>query len=101
MAVTGTITKQSWDEWNTSVDFSDALSESETIVSATVTVTPKGATTDLTATMAGTPSISDGVVICLIKGGTTGNTYNVSYRAVTSGSQKFEADLALKVLDVT
>jgi hypothetical protein len=51
--------------------------------------------------MAGTPSVSGQTVICLIKGGTTGNLYNASYRIVTSASQKFEADVIIKVHDVT
>jgi len=97
----GTFEKQSYEEVNIIVDFSNRMATAETISSSTVTVTAKGGTTDYSSTMAGTPSVSGQTVICLIKGGTTGNLYNASYRIVTSASQKFEADVIIKVHDVT
>lgn len=97
----GTFEKQSYEEVNITVDFSNRMATSETISSSTVTVTGKGTSTDYSSTMAGTPSVSGQTVICLIKAGTTGSSYNASYRIVTSASQKFEADVVIKVQDVT
>ena len=100
MPAVGTFVKQSWEEVNITVDFSEAMESAETISTATVTVTPKGGTTDLSSTMSGTASIVGKTVVCLIKGGTTANNYLASYRVVTDGAQKFEGDVIIKVLDV-
>lgn len=103
MAALGTLTKQSYEEVNVVVDFADELSTGEGLSTCTVTVTEKGTTTDVSSTMAGTPAISGTTVSCLIKAGTTGKKYNASYRVVTDASpaQKFEADVVIKVQDVT
>lgn len=100
MSAIGTVTKQSYEEFNVTVDFSNVLSTGETLSAATVTVTLQGSTTDYTSDMAGTPSIDGNTVVCLIKGGTNTYKYNASYRVETDASQKFEADVVIKVQDV-
>lgn len=102
MPVVGTFEKQSHEEIVITVDFGEVMAAGESIDTGTVTVTTKGATTDHTSTMAGTPAVSGDTLACLIKGGTTGNQYNASYRVVTDASpvQKFEADVTIKVVDV-
>jgi hypothetical protein len=93
-----TFTKQPYEELLITVDFSSALSTGETVSSGTVIV-KDAAGTVTTVTMAGTPSVSSPYVTCLIKAGTDGAEYSISYRAVTSLSQKLEADLGMSVVE--
>jgi hypothetical protein len=94
-----TFTKQPSEEYYVTVDFSQVLGSTETIASVTCTVTELTVGTDMTATMAGTPTITGQTVKALMKAGTTGYAYDVSFRIVTSLSQKFEADLNMNVLE--
>lgn len=102
MAAVGTVTKQSYEEIRITVDFSEVMATAESPSTATVTVTEKGSTTDLSSAMAGTATVSGDTVYALIKAGETGKTYVASFRCVTDGTpvQKFEADVLVKVKDV-
>jgi hypothetical protein len=101
MATIGTVNKQPYEEFNVTVDFSNVLSDSETLSTATVAITLQGTNSDQSDTMAGTPSIVGDTVVCLIKAGADGSKYNASYRVVTSESQKFEADVLVLVVETS
>ena len=94
-----TFTKQPYEELLKTVDFTNGLSSTETVSSATVIVTDLATDTDTSSTMAGTPSVSSPNVTVMVKAGTTGKAYSISFRAVTSLSQKLEADIRMNVTE--
>lgn len=75
------------------------LAEGETISSATVTVEERATGTDTSATMiSNVASYNNTAVRYLLKGGTAGTAYFIRVRCVTSGNQKFEEKLELRVI---
>ncbi len=77
---------------NVSMDFTKALESGVTISSPVITVTPSDVTSS-----AG--SVSDGIVVFTLSGGTAGHNYTVTVQVTTSDSQTLIGSGPLKVRD--
>lgn len=94
-------TKQPYEEFTISSDFGLNFLSGETIVSQTVSAVDSS-NVDVTATITTQASVAhDGSkVTVLVKGGTTGNTYKITFRCVTSLGHKWENDVQMKVTEI-
>jgi hypothetical protein len=72
------------------------LNASETVSSATVTLTDASGA-DMSSMVSGVNPNNSTQVIFMLKGGTAGQNYDGKIRVVTSNSQKFESDFTLEV----
>lgn len=97
----GTYIKQPYEEVFITVDFNERLGAAEEIVSGEVIVTDKGGAADYSVTMTGALFHTEKTLICMIKGGEHNRFYNASYRIVTDKSQKFEADVIIRVKEIS
>jgi len=104
LRVLGRYYKQPWEEvaagtWG--VDYSNDLKTGETITSATITVTDSDGN-DVTASLtSGSVQISDGSKVSIkFVGGTSGEIYKVTVRAISDGGSKYEAEFEIVVREV-
>lgn len=92
-------TKQPSEIYPISVDYSDVLDTGETISSESVTATDS-AGTDVTATLIDSTEISGSTIKAVIKAGTTGNKYKLTFKATTSDSNLYEDDITMRVVEI-
>ena len=90
--------KQPSEEYSISVDFSEILKVDETITKETVTASlgSEDKTTDIIASS----TISDKKIIIKIKDGEHRNTYKLTIVIETSGSNIFEEDILMRVIEI-
>jgi hypothetical protein len=96
-------TKQPYEEFTVSSDFSRNFLAGETISNQAVVATD-GAGTDVTATVTNQASVgNDGAskVSVLVKAGTeSGSPYKLTFRCVTSLGHKWEHDVQMRVVEL-
>lgn len=97
------ITKRAYEEFFRYHDFqrSDGngwLNTDETLTSGTVTAADKLTAADVSATMISSVSVYASTKMkYMLKAGTSGRTYVITIRVVTSNGQKFEDQVEVKV----
>ncbi len=85
--------KASYEEFYRYFDFKNLLSNTETISTASATVTDISTGTDVSSSMISDVGSYGGTqVVYKIKGGTVGKTYAIKIMVVTSNDQKFTND---------
>lgn len=92
MAVLNTYTKQPNDILDYDVEYVDFLSEGDSLLSATATVSPIGLTVN-------TPLIVGTTVKLWVSGGTAGIKYKVTVKTVTALSRTKEDELIFRLKD--
>lgn len=96
MAIVGIYLKQPYEERDIDVSFADYLNEfypADTISTATVTINGTGATVDSVQN-------TSTVVKAWVRGGTSGTKYIMTYKVITAGGRKKEAEVVVKVKEV-
>ena len=90
--------KQPYEELPRYVDFVDRIATGDTIASCTITAVDESGV-DATATIVpnGASAYSVAKVYYTLKGGTDGETYKVTFRAVSTAGAKVEEDLMVDV----
>ena len=94
-------TKQSYEDFPISADFSKDMATGETLISQTITAIDN-AGDDATASILSTPT-NDGATQALIRvfAGTEAlSPYKVTFRVVTSIGNKWELDIKMKVKEL-
>lgn len=97
--------KQSYEEYFIRMDFTDVITDSDTIASATVTATDpspgEGGESDVTNTITDPAKQDiDGTVVNIwVRAGTSGKTYTITCKIVTVAGEKFECEAGLPVSD--
>ena len=101
MAVKRYPTKQPYEEYFLTFDFSWVLG-SATILSAAVTAVNNDTASDVTATITTVASQikTNTTVKVWVKAGTTGETYKITVKAVASDGAKYELDGLLPVREL-
>ena len=95
-----TLTKQSYEERLFSFDFSGKMSTSATISSVvSVVVTNLGNVSGSTSVSVASIAASGQTVQAVYSGGTSGETYKITAKAIDSDGQKLEVDGLLRVQD--
>jgi hypothetical protein len=100
--------KQPWEEFRISADFGLNMQESETLVLGNCIVSAKDPDgQDVTATVTDQTTIAvvdgessgvvSGAVQCLIKAGSDGVTYKLTFKGVSDLDHKWEKDINMKV----
>lgn len=96
--------KQSAEAYYVAFDFCNVLGEGDTVASATVTAAdPTTSPTDVTSTIldAAKQNIDGTMVNVWVRAGTSGKTYTITCRVVTTtAGETFELEAGLPVADV-
>jgi hypothetical protein len=91
--------KQPWEEETIEVDFTNRLAAGDSL-SPVATVTIWDGATDMTTDMITSTTVVSPKVLIRVKGGTSGATYKMRIRAVTSNGEKYEEDLSVRVRQI-
>lgn len=96
-------TKQPYEEFSISTDFSNNMLDGETITGQTVTVVDN-TMVDVSSTITNQTSVSNNgtsEVIVLVRGGTkAASPYKITFRCTTSLGHKWEHDIQMTVKDL-
>ena len=92
------IGKQPYEVFPISLDFSDSMSSGETISSFTV-FAYDSASTDVTSTIISASSNTDQVVTVTLQGGTSGSSYKIEVKIVTTSAKNLEEEITLNVFE--
>lgn len=95
-----TLTKQSYEERVFQFDFSGKMAAGATLSSVvSVTVSNQGYVTGSSAVSASAQSVSGTYLQAIYSGGTSGELYKITAKAIDSSGQKLELDGFLRVQD--
>ena len=91
--------KQPDEEYDITIDFAtNRLESAETIDTVAVTATdPDG--TDVSASLLGADTESNGVVTIPVKNGTDGKRYDIKTLVTADSGNKYEQDVVLEIID--
>lgn len=89
----GTVDKQPAERQSYTVNYQDALTEGDNVVSATVTVAPSGLTVD-------TIAVYDPRVRFFVAGGLSGITYKIQVTTTTEEMRVFQDEIYFKVREI-
>jgi hypothetical protein len=93
--------KQPDEKYPISMDYTDALNATETISSVSVKAyTTYGAITDVSTTLIDTTSIEGNICNAVVKAGTTGAKYKITFKATTDEGNIYEEDVWMKVQSI-
>ena len=95
--------KQPWESWVPYEDLEDQLESGETITlgSSTVTVVDSNGDDASSDVFSGNPYVVDVYKLCQrVVGGDDGETYTITFKAVTSLNNKWEVDVKMKVKEL-
>ncbi len=96
-----TFLKQIGDNLDYDIDFSDFLSDGDTVASATAAYTPETDAADTTLTLGATSVDSvTNLVKQWLSGGTDGNSYKVTVTTTTTAGRVKETDFRIKIRNV-
>ena len=92
-----TFTKQPYEEFTIKADFGNNFTTGEPIDTKTVTAVDQSGA-DATSTVIDSSAIvGDDQVSAVVKAGTDGNVYTITFRCVTSEGHKWELDVYMVV----
>jgi len=95
--------KQPWESMVPYEDLEDQLETGETIVigSSSVTVVDSNGDDASATVFSGSPYVADVYKLCQrVVDGTDGETYTITFKAVTSLNNKWEVDCKMKVVEL-
>ena len=92
-------TKQPDEQYPISVDYSNILGDGETI-SAKDVKAYDSSDTDVTSTLIDSSTIVGETIKAVVKAGTSGQNYKITFKATTSDSNIYEDDVTMRVVSI-
>lgn len=92
--------KQPYEEFLISNDFKHDLADSETISSKTITAIRTSDSADVTSSVIESSVIAGTKILVGVKAGTSGETYLIQIKIVTSSSNKFQKNIVMLVNEI-
>jgi hypothetical protein len=92
--------KQPWDRKDYDIDYSQWLSTGDTVSSASATYVCVEDADDVELDLDGSVTVTGTTTKVWAENGTTGRSYMITVRAITTGGRKIEAEIKLKIKEI-
>lgn len=95
----GSFTKQPYETYIISMDFTNVLESGDTLASQNLTAIRKSDATSATTTVITSSGIDGGKLSVLVKAGTNGETYQLTGKVITILSYQYQMDVLMQVVE--